>query len=102
MNLNLRTVPTVELCAMWFAKPAGRQADAIWDEVNRRTGGELIQAPKKLVWEAVKDDGVKIIRMLRPYDPAALDARFIESLPDEDNLAFEPSAELDRLSIYSR
>ena len=100
--MNLRTIPTVELCAMWFAKPAGRQADAIWDEVNRRANGELIQAPRRLVWEAVNEDGIKIIRLLRPYDPAALDARFIESLPETDDLAFEPSAELDQLSIYSR
>ena len=100
--MNLRAVPTVELCAMWFAKPAGRQADAIWDEVNRRANGELIQAPRKHVWEAVTVDGEKVIRLLRPYHPAVLDARFIESLPETDNLAFEPSAELDRLSIYSR
>lgn len=104
--MNLRTIPILKLCSMWCDTPE----DAIWDEVNRRTGGELVEGPKGLLWDACKYEGVKIIRLMRPsqsrvairYPSIILDTRFLESLPETDNLAFEPSAELDRLSIYSR
>lgn len=107
--MNLRTIPILKLCSMWCDTPT----DEIWDEVNRRTDGDLpgvVEGPKGLLWDPCIYEGVKIIRLVRPgqsrvairYPSVILDTRFIESLPEEDNLAFEPSAELDQLSIYSR
>ena len=94
--MNVRTIDTLQLCRFWINDPC----DAIWDELLRRTRGELVAAPKGLVYEIALVDGFKLVRLIRPRNPADLDHQFLETSPQPtDGLAFEPSDELDAATL---
>lgn len=82
--MNVREIDTLQLCRSWLNDPC----DLIWDELLRRTRGELIAAPKGLVYEIALVDGFKLVRLIRPRNPADIDRQFLD-------LAFQPSEELD-------
>ena len=94
--MNVRAIDTLQLCRSWINDPC----DAIWDELLRRTRGELVAAPKGLVYEIVLVDGFKLVRLIRPRNPADLDHQFLETSPQAtDSLAFQPSEDLDAATL---
>lgn len=96
--MNVREIDTLQLCRSWLNDPC----DLIWDELLRRTRGELVAAPKGLVYEIALVDGFKLVRLIRPRNPADLDRQFIETSPQlPDGLAFEPSDVLDAATLAS-
>ena len=99
--MNVRVMTTNDLLKQWMMINTPREvADLIWDELLRRTRGELVAAPKGLVYEIVLVDGFKLVRLIRPRNPADIDHQFLETPPQPtDGLAFGPSDELDAATL---
>ena len=87
--MNVRVMTTNDLLEQWMMISTPREvADLIWDELLRRTRGELVAAPKGLVYEIALVDGFKLVRLIRPRNPADLDHQFLESSPQRLDIEY--------------
>jgi len=102
--MNVRAMTTNELLNQWTKTNRGDDQPII-DELYRRckaSGFEKFVDPESLYVFGFFSlvDGFKLVRLIRPRNPADLDHQFLETLPQPtEGLAFEPSDELDAATL---